>query len=203
MTFAHSTHSTTRNATREAAIVNNLDLVKSLARRLRERVPASVTIDDLTSAGTIGLIEAADRFDPRRGLQFRSYAQHRIRGAMLDFLRGEDPLSRNERRCIRKSGETAASATVSLDQLPMPVMDRLLRSDQSAMSLMRSDVSAAARSLSARERRVIVFVFVMGLLNREIATRLNVNESRVSQIKTRALAKLRAAMEPKPSVRAA
>jgi len=49
----------------------------------------------------LGLIEAVDRFDQTRGLKFRTYAQHRIRGAMQDFLRDEDPLSRTERRRVR------------------------------------------------------------------------------------------------------
>jgi RNA polymerase sigma factor for flagellar operon FliA len=56
-------------------------------------VPSCVTLDDLIGAGTIGLIQAVDRFQPSRGLQFATYAKHRIRGAMLDFLREEDPLS--------------------------------------------------------------------------------------------------------------
>src|SRR5580704_14694788 len=62
---------------------------------------ASLTFDDLTSAGTIGLIEAVERFDPSRGLKLRSYAQHRIWAAMLDFLRNEHPLSRTTARTLR------------------------------------------------------------------------------------------------------
>jgi RNA polymerase sigma factor (sigma-70 family) len=66
----------------------------------RRVVPPCVTFDDLASAGTIGLIQAVDRFDQTRGLKFRTYAQHRIWGAMQDFLRDEDPLSRTERRRV-------------------------------------------------------------------------------------------------------
>jgi len=61
------------------------------------RLPPCVTFDDLASAGMIGLIQAVDRFDQSRGLRFKTYAQHRIWGAMQDFLRDEDPLSRTER----------------------------------------------------------------------------------------------------------
>ena len=88
--------------TREATIVQHLTHVHALAKRLRSHVPPCVTLDDLIGAGTIGLIQAVDRFQPSRGLQFATYAKHRIRGAMLDFLREEDPLSRTERRLQKR-----------------------------------------------------------------------------------------------------
>jgi RNA polymerase sigma factor (sigma-70 family) len=68
---------------REAAILQDLDLVNRIARRFQRRIPPCVTFDDLASAGMIGLIHAVDRFDQARGLKFRTYAQHRIWGAML------------------------------------------------------------------------------------------------------------------------
>lgn len=105
MKFTQAAHEPSRNTTRDAAILQNLGLVKNLARSFRQRVPLCITIDDLTSAGMVGLIEAVDRFDNSRGLKFRSYAQHRIWGAMMDFLRSEDPLSRDERRRLRQSAE--------------------------------------------------------------------------------------------------
>ena len=73
--------------TREATIVQHLPHVHALAKRLRSQVPPCVTLDDLIGAGTIGLIQAVDRFQSSRGLQFATYAKHRIRGAMPDFLR--------------------------------------------------------------------------------------------------------------------
>jgi len=122
-----NTNATTINqdAARETAIVQNIDLVNNVARRFQRRVPPCVTFDDLVSAGTIGLIQAVDRFDRSRDLKFRTYAQHRIRGAMLDFLRDEDPLSRTERRRVRASAGLSATGrgiqpmTVSLDQIQL------------------------------------------------------------------------------------
>ena len=66
--------------TREATIVQYIGHVHVLAKRLQLRVPPCVTFDDLVGAGTIGLIQAVDRFQPARGLQFGTYARHRIRG---------------------------------------------------------------------------------------------------------------------------
>jgi RNA polymerase sigma factor (sigma-70 family) len=94
--FANS--ETQARTTREATIIQHLAHVNALAKRLRSQVPPCVTLDDLIGAGTIGLIQAVDRFQPSRGLQFATYAKHRIRGAMLDFLREEDPLAGPERR---------------------------------------------------------------------------------------------------------
>lgn len=203
MTFTQAAHDTSGDTTRDAAILQNMGLIKNLARRFRQHVPPCITIDDLTSAGIIGLIQAVDRFHHSRGLKFRSYAQHRIWGAMMDFLRGEDPLSRDERRRVRHSAEPRWAATISLSQLPPTVADNLLRTDWKAARSMWADVSSIAQTLSTRERRVIVLIYEQGWCNREIATTLKVNESRVSQIKHRALSKMRAAIQAGNSARAA
>ena len=138
-----------QGAAREAAILQGLDLVSSLAKRFRRRVPPSVTFDDLASAGTVGLIQAVDRFDHTRGLKFKTYAQHRISGAMLDFLRSEDPLSRTERNRVRQSsGIGVAPVTVSLDLI---ALRRLAAPAQPAFTT-RREVQTARRCLSPRER---------------------------------------------------
>ena len=82
---------------REELIVSHLPQVGLLARRLHRRCP-QVELADLVSAGTIGLIQAVDRFDPKRNLKLKTLAEHRISGAMLDYLRRIDPLSRDVRR---------------------------------------------------------------------------------------------------------
>jgi RNA polymerase sigma factor (sigma-70 family) len=74
------------------------------------------------------------------------------------------------------------------------VIDHLLRTEKNWAVSMWSDISAAARTLSAREKRVITFIYERGWFNHEIAAALKVNESRVSQIKHRALSKMRATM---------
>jgi RNA polymerase sigma factor for flagellar operon FliA len=82
---------------REDLILAHMPQVELLARRLHRRCPR-LELDDLISAGTIGLIQAVDRFDPSRNLKLKTLADHRIRGAMLDYLRQIDPLPRNARR---------------------------------------------------------------------------------------------------------
>lgn len=83
---------------RESAAAENLPLVRLLARQLHARLPQQVELDDLMSAGTMGLIDAAGRFDGENKTQFRSYAQYRIRGAMMDSLRAADWSPRTLRR---------------------------------------------------------------------------------------------------------
>src|SRR3954465_10546000 len=66
--------------------------IEKVARRLARRLPAHVEIDDRISPGAIGLMQAAERFDPSRGDRFEAFAEFRIRGAMLDDLRSRDTL---------------------------------------------------------------------------------------------------------------
>lgn len=77
-------------------ILDHLPQVELLARRLHRRCP-QVELDDLISAGTIGLIQAVDRFDPSMNLKLKTLAEHRINGALLDYLRKVDPLPRTVR----------------------------------------------------------------------------------------------------------
>jgi len=199
-------HIPPQDADREAAIVQNMDLVHHIARRLQQRLPPCVTFDDLSSAGTIGLMQAVDRFDASRGASFKTYAQHRIRGAMLDYLRDEDPFSRETRRRIRQSdGAMTAPVTISLDQLPESTLNRLARSPEGTARELAGIATAhiARRCLSARENRLITLLFDFGWLASEVAAEFKVNESRVSQIKRTALAKLRCAVEAGTAARAA
>ena len=82
---------------RDEMILSQMPQVELLARRLHRRCQ-QVELDDLISAGTIGLIQAVDRFDPSRNLKLKTLAEHRISGALLDYLRHIDPLPRNVRR---------------------------------------------------------------------------------------------------------
>jgi RNA polymerase sigma factor for flagellar operon FliA len=194
--------------TREAAIVQHLTHVHALAKRLRSHVPPCVTLDDLIGAGTIGLIQAVDRFQPSRGLQFATYAKHRIRGAMLDFLREEDPLSRTERRRTRTTSSGAEGAlptTISLEQLPAyePRSEYAPARCFSSRFADRVDLDRARQCLSERENRVIALLFDLDWQNRDVARQLGVNESRVSQIRHAALSKLRARLQDRDSRRAA
>jgi RNA polymerase sigma factor FliA len=82
--------------TRDELILSHLPQVEYLAKRQHARCP-QVELDDLIQVGTIGLIQAVDRYDPSRGTLLKTLADHRIRGALLDYLRQIDPLPRNVR----------------------------------------------------------------------------------------------------------
>src|SRR4249920_3545421 len=81
-------------------------LVRRLAHQMIAKLPANVEIDDLIQVGMIGLTDALSRFDAAQGVQFETFATQRIRGAMLDELRGNDWMSRGDRR-HQRSIETA------------------------------------------------------------------------------------------------
>jgi RNA polymerase sigma factor FliA len=83
---------------RHSLIQQNFGLVKSVAAGMARRLPSHVTLDDLIGAGTIGLIDAVDKFDRSRAQSFRKYAEIRIKGAILDDLRAMDHVSRSVRR---------------------------------------------------------------------------------------------------------
>ncbi len=85
-------------AERERLILEHLPQVRLIARRIHERLPDNVSLDDLISTGVIGLIAAVDRFDPAQGVQLKTYAEHKIRGAILDSLREMDWAPKNKRR---------------------------------------------------------------------------------------------------------
>ncbi len=83
---AEQSHSR-RRASRDARIVENLQVVGLVLKRLLPRLPSSIEADDLHSAGVMGLIDAAQKYDESRAVRFRTYAEVRVRGAMLDYLR--------------------------------------------------------------------------------------------------------------------
>src|ERR1700756_4001135 len=94
---------------RERLILEHLPQVRLIARRIHERLPESVNLDDLISTGTIGLIAAIDRFDPAHNVKLRTYAEYKIRGAILDSLRGLDWAPRQQRKRAKQI-ESAISA---------------------------------------------------------------------------------------------
>ena len=92
--------------------------IEKVARRLARRLPAHVEIDDLISSGVIGLIEAAERFDPERVDRFEAFAEFRIRGAMLDDLRSRDTLSRDMRRLSNELRDATRKLEAQLGRTP-------------------------------------------------------------------------------------
>jgi len=83
---------------RECLILEHLPQVKLIASRIHNKLPSSVVLDDLISAGVLGLIDAVDHFDRTMNMKLKTYAEHKIRGAILDSLRSLDWAPRNKRR---------------------------------------------------------------------------------------------------------
>lgn len=102
----------------ERVLLEHLPIVRFLARRIHERLPQHVDIEDLVSAGVVGLMDAFSKFDPAKKVQFRSYAQFRIRGAILDSLRTLDWSPRDLRRKGRAIEEAIRILTVRTGRVP-------------------------------------------------------------------------------------
>jgi len=94
-------------------------MVRRIAMRLARRVPSHISIGDLISSGWVGLVEAFSRTEPSMPEEeFEAYASHRVRGAMLDYLRGLDPATRQARNASRRVARTIAELTRSLGRPP-------------------------------------------------------------------------------------
>src|SRR5918992_810295 len=86
---------------RDELIMENMEQVKLIARRIHQKLPGNVNLEDLVSAGTVGLIMAIDRYDPTQGVKLKTYAEYKIRGAILDSLRTSDWAPRLQRKRAR------------------------------------------------------------------------------------------------------
>jgi len=106
-------------AEREQILIEHLPVVRYIARRIHEHLPAHVEMDDLVSAGMVGLADAFNKFDAGKKVQFRSYAQFRIRGAILDSLRTLDWSPRDLRRKGRAIETAMHSLTGRLGRTPV------------------------------------------------------------------------------------
>jgi len=101
-----------------AFIARHAELISRLARRMAARTGNAVSADDLWSAGALGLLEASRRFDPNREVRFESFAEHRIRGAMLDELRRLDHLPRRLRTQLDEVERARAHLVRTLGREP-------------------------------------------------------------------------------------
>ncbi len=170
--------------------------IEKVARRLARRLPAHVEIDDLVSAGVIGLMEAADRYDPKRADRFEAFAEFRIRGAMLDDLRARDTLSRdmrrlsNELRSATRKLESELGRTPDQSELASTLglnVDELYRRQQklSGSSVVGID------DLPEKMQQVLSLYYCENMNLKEIGQVLGVTESRVCQIHGEATRRLR------------
>ncbi len=105
-------------ADQEQLMIEHLPIVRFIARRIHERLPQHVPIEDLYSAGVLGLLDAFGKFDPSKQVQFRSYAQFRIRGAILDSLRTLDWSPRELRRKGRAVEQAIQTLTAQYGRSP-------------------------------------------------------------------------------------
>lgn len=103
---------------REALVVQHMPLVRFVARQVRQHVPQHVELDDMISAGFLGLVDAALKFDPSKQVQFKSYAHFRIRGAIIDSLRTLDWSPRELRRKGRQMAEAIRELSTKLGRTP-------------------------------------------------------------------------------------
>lgn len=233
----HSATAGDRAAEREELIVKLMALVKRVAFEMKEHLPAQVEVDDLVSAGTLGLIAAVRRFDAGKLVKIETYARYRIRGAILDALRNLDPASRDMRKKAKAAertfrdlqaklgrpatdAEMAEALGVSLKQwyklvqqlestgidwmrptdmesVPqpdpeeLPTVNQESQFDQCYRGEQRAVLNRAVERLSERERQVLSLYYERDLSMKEVGDELGIDESRVSQIHSQALQRLR------------
>ncbi|MRR34683.1 FliA/WhiG family RNA polymerase sigma factor [bacterium] len=228
---------------RDELIVSHLPLVKFLVGRIATQLPPHLDQDDLMSAAVIGLITAAERFDPSRGVQFKTFAEQRIRGTIIDELRSQDWLTRSLRDKFKKlerefvmlehrfgrnptSEEVAKSLEISVDEYhqmleeihllsfvsldeswededgsPFGLLDILedkgIENPQSQLMArqMLDSLTEAIEGLPEKERLVITFYYYEELNLKEIGAVLDLSESRISQLHSQAIVRLRAKMK--------
>lgn len=177
---------------RHTLVLEHSALVKSVALRLMRRLPQHVELNDLIGAGTLGLVDAARRFDPSKGVPFGAFVRRRIQGAMLDELRSGDWIPRAERRALREDG-VAVRVQVPLDQ---SVWNTMIDPEESIYErLVRLETARRALTgfsqLSRMERRIVIDSYHHGVYLKEIGRHLGLSESRVSQLRTHAVEILR------------
>lgn len=226
---------------RDRLLLEHLPAVRYIAHRIHERLPQHVELDDLISAGVLGLIDAYNKFDHSKQVQFKSYAQFRIRGAILDSLRVLDWSPRELRRKGRAVQEAIQSMTRILRRTPTepevarelhlglneyqlllgqlkgleigslnlelkddsgedqlahiagsPADDPLFRCLQGETRQMLID---AIEELPEKERMVLTLYYYEELTMKEIGLTLGVVESRISQIHSAAMVRLRASLQ--------
>jgi len=211
-------------------------LVRRLAHQMIARLPANVEIDDLIQVGMIGLNDALSRFDANQGVQFETFATQRIRGAMLDELRGGDWMSRGDRRHQRSIeaavrgleqrlgrapaeseiadamglsladyqellGKVRGTQLIYLEDMSGDEGDDFLDrhvGDEAANPLamlqdqrMRQALVDAIKRLPEREQYVMSMYYEHDMNLKEIAAVLGVTESRVCQLHSQSIARLR------------
>jgi RNA polymerase sigma factor for flagellar operon FliA len=191
-----------------------MPIVHQMVARFLRRLPPNVLRDDLVAAGTFGLIDALRRSADSTTQAFEWYARVRVRGAIVDELRAQDWLSRRARRRVTASAEASGTAVrtavVSMDDVSLEVQARSFVSttERDPLALFeeratRQQLLAALETLPAREREILHSHYFCGIAFKTIAATLRVSEPRVSQLHSRAVKLMRAAIESAEQVVAA
>jgi RNA polymerase sigma factor for flagellar operon FliA len=235
--FAYAPTETTNQEWRERLILEHLPQVRLIARRIQERLPESIALEDLISTGVLGLIAAIDKFDPSQNVKLKTYAEYKIRGAILDSLRGLDWAPRQKRRKAKKIESAIASAEQSLKRSPtedeiaaeldisvaeyhewlveirgLNVASLEVQAGEEGQTLLqyiadgddklpstlleRAELerllAKAIQDLPGVEQTVLSLYYHEEMTLREISHIINLHESRVSQLKSQAILRLRA-----------
>jgi RNA polymerase sigma factor for flagellar operon FliA len=226
---------------REKLIFEHLPQVKLIARRIHERLPVSVSLDDLISAGVVGLIAAIDRYDASHDVKLKTYAEYKIRGAILDSLRGLDWAPRQQRKRAKLIEAAIAALEQTHHRMPTEeeIAERLHLSiaeyqewlsevrgltlgslenagtEEDGCDLLRyladSDedwpsqiveraelerlLAEAIDRMPHLERTVLSLYYYEEMTLREIAKIVDLHESRISQLKSQAILRLRSYMQ--------
>ena len=224
----------------EQVIKEYAPMIKYVANRIALRLPPHIELDDLISVGVLGLIDAIEKFDSARGAKFKTYAEFRVRGAILDELRALDWVPRSVRQKASnldnvcqglqaklgrppEDEEVARAMGLSLEEFfetinetrNMPILSledlgfsrdetdqhNLLdclagKADSDPQTQMRltelkAIIATAIDSLPEKERLMISLYYYEELTMKEIGEVLTITESRVSQIHSKAVFKLR------------
>lgn len=225
-------------AARERILLEHMPVVRYIARRIHERLPQHLEMEDLVGAGMVGLMDAFNKFDATKNIQFRTYAQFRIRGAILDSLRTLDWSPRDLRRKGRAIEEAiralsnrfgrAPSESEIAGELDLSLSDyQQLLGELKGLEIgslhvehsedsgeeelayvpnppeedplfyclkgeMQTRLAEAIAKLPERERLVLTLYYHEEMTMKEIGLTLSVVESRVSQIHSSAVLRLRA-----------
>ena len=104
--------------TREQLILEHLPQVNWIASRIHEKLPPNIELDDLISAGIVGLLAAVDNYDPTQNATLKTYAEYKIRGAILDSIRGLDGIPAHKRKRVKEVQSAIAAAEQKLQRIP-------------------------------------------------------------------------------------
>ncbi len=224
---------------KERLVIQYMQLVRYVAQRLISRLPANVELEDLVNAGILGLLDAVEKYDPSRKTQFKTYAEFRVRGAILDELRNLDWVPRSvrekahqlddvyqalENRLGRPAEDEEVAAELDMDMdeyyrfvdsaraISLINLDELGAReedqkyilevladpnaedpfDAAGLAELKSITASAISDLPERERVVLLFYYHREMTMKEIGQALELTESRVSQIHTQAICRVRA-----------